>query len=87
MVTREIRDRAARLGLSAWVTYAIAATRDGRERMLELKCVGFSSADLALAEGETWSEVFDEAALVLSFGHIGSGPKESWRVQRASAGV
>jgi len=65
MVTREIRDRAARLGLSAWVTYAIAATRDGRERMLELKCVGFSSADLALAEGETWSEVFDEAARII----------------------
>jgi len=65
MVTREIHDRAARLGLSAWVTYGIAAGKPGRERMLELKCVGFSSADFALAEGETWNEVFEEAARII----------------------
>ena len=63
MVTREIHDWAARLGLSAWVTYGIAAGKAGR--MLELKCVGFSSADFALAEGETWDEVFDEVARII----------------------
>jgi len=63
MVTSEIHDRATRLGLSAWVTYGIATGKEGR--MLELKCVGFSSADFALAEGETWNEVFEEAARII----------------------
>jgi hypothetical protein len=65
MVTKEVQDQAARLGLSAWVVHAIGVGEGGREKMLELKCVGFSSAGFALAEGESWSEVFDQAARII----------------------
>jgi hypothetical protein len=65
MMLKEVRERAARLGLTAWVTYAIGVTEDGNQKTLELKCVGFSSADFVLGEGDTWDAAFDEAARII----------------------
>ena len=65
MVTKDVQDQAARLGLSAWVSHAIGVGEGGREKMQELMCVGFSSADFPLAEGESWSEAFDEAERII----------------------
>jgi hypothetical protein len=67
MKTREAQELAARLGLSAWVSQVVAAGDDGSEAVVELKCVGFSSADFPLAEGETWGQAFD-GALRIAFG-------------------
>ncbi len=53
MNEREAQERAALLGLSAWVTEVVAATTDGGVAQ-RLYHVGFESIDLALAEGETW---------------------------------
>jgi len=65
MTMEQVQERAMRLGLSAWVRQAIAASDQGHEGALELKCVGFASADFALAEGETWKQVFDEATRII----------------------
>ncbi len=53
MNEREAQERAALLGLSAWVTEVVAATTCGGVTQ-RLCHVGFKSIDLALAEGETW---------------------------------
>ena len=61
----QAQDQAMRLGLSAWVSQAVAVNGRMREEALELKCVGFASADFPLAEGGTWDEVFDEATRII----------------------
>jgi hypothetical protein len=56
-VTNDDADvRAAALGLSAWVTQAIAV--GPKSRVIDLYCVGFASIDLPLAEAESWDETF-----------------------------
>ena len=67
MKTREAQELAARLGLSAWVSQVVAAGEEGNEAVVELKCVGFSSADFPRAEAETWREAFD-GAFRIAFG-------------------
>jgi len=49
----EVQERAAMLGLSAWVTEVVAVTSSGTVTQ-RLYHVGFKSIDLVLAEGETW---------------------------------
>jgi len=46
-------ERAAMLGMSAWVTEVVAATTSGGVAQ-RLYHVGFKGIDLALGEGETW---------------------------------
>jgi hypothetical protein len=65
MKTREAQEQAARLGLGAWIAQAVAVGKDGSELLVERKCVGFQSADFALAEGETWGEVFAEVEHII----------------------
>jgi hypothetical protein len=64
MTDREAQDRATKLGLSAWVAEAVAVGRD-RSETVELRCVGFVSAGLAIAEAETWEEALDQAARII----------------------
>ena len=56
MTEKDAVKRAAALGLSAWVTQAIAVGR--KSRIVDLHCVGFASISLALVEAETWEEAF-----------------------------
>lgn len=56
MTEKDAMNRAAALGLSAWVSQAIAVGR--KSRTIELHCVGFASIRLPLAEAETWEEAF-----------------------------
>ncbi len=57
MTKKEAEDRATELGLSAWVTQAVAVGRTSRT--IDLFCVGFASIDLPLGEAESWEEAFD----------------------------
>jgi len=56
MTSKEARDRAEKLGLSAWVSQVVTAgeTSEGTGT----KCVGFASIEFPLAESETWEETF-----------------------------
>ena len=56
MTEKDAHARAAALGLSAWVTQAIAVSR--KSRPIDLYCVGFASIGLPLAEAESWEEAF-----------------------------
>ena len=59
MTSQEAHEAASKLGLSAWITRAAAV--GGASEIVEMKCVGFASADFALAEAETWTEALDQA--------------------------
>lgn len=63
MTFQEARERAARLGLSAWVEEAVAAGETSGA--IETKRVGFASADMVLAEGETWEEALRRATRII----------------------
>jgi hypothetical protein len=56
MTYKEAQERAAKLGLSAWVSQAVTA--GDASGGTETKCVGFSSIDFPLAESENWGETF-----------------------------
>ena len=63
MTEKEASARAAALGLSAWVTQAVAAGR--KSKVIDLYCVGFSSINLPLVEGMTWVEAFDTFSKII----------------------
>jgi len=64
MMTREqAQERAERLGLSTWVVQAIAV--GPKSRTVDVMCIGFASAEIPLAEGETWEEAFDEVTRII----------------------
>jgi len=66
MTMKEAMERAERLGLSAWVGKTVAVG-GGNAESAAVKCVGFSSIELVLGEGETWEEAFRRAtALIFS---------------------
>jgi hypothetical protein len=56
MTKRQADARARKLGLSAWVTEAIAVGRVSRT--VSIYCVGFASLGMAIAEAESWEEAF-----------------------------
>jgi hypothetical protein len=58
MTKREAEDRARKLGLSVWVTQAVAVGRVSRT--IDLYCVGFAALELAIAEAESWEEAFHD---------------------------
>jgi hypothetical protein len=64
MTAQQATDRAAQLGLSAWIaqTDLIGA---GSHETSTLKCVGFAELELALGEGETWEIAFTQAARLI----------------------
>jgi hypothetical protein len=64
MTMREAQDRANQLGLSAWIGEAVAISRESSE-IVEIMCVGFVSADLPIAEGESWEEALDKATRII----------------------
>jgi hypothetical protein len=64
MTMQEAQDRASRLGLSAWIGEAVAIGRDSSE-IVEIMCIGFVSADLAIAEGESWEEALQAATRII----------------------
>lgn len=64
MTTQEAQDRASRMGLSVWITEAVAVGKDS-SATVELMCVGFASAELAIAEAESWEEALDEATRII----------------------
>lgn len=51
---REAQQRAAKLGLSVWVVQPV--TPGGKEESPPLKCIGFASVGVPLAEATTWDE-------------------------------
>jgi hypothetical protein len=63
MTDLQARDCAAKLGLSTWVAEVIAVGR--RSETVELRCVGFASIGLAIAEAEGWEEALDRAAHII----------------------
>ena len=63
MTEKEASARAAALGLSAWVTQAVAAGR--KSKVIDLYCVGFSSIDLPLVEAATWEEAFEAFSKII----------------------
>ena len=60
MNDHDAEQRAARLGLSVWVTEVVAATMSGAVSQ-QLYHVGFKGIELPLAEGETWEGAFERA--------------------------
>lgn len=60
---KEAQARAARLGLSAWVVQPVASS--GRDETPALKCIGFASVGVPLAEGENWEEVLAKALRII----------------------
>ncbi len=56
MTRKEAEARARGLGLSVWVTEAVAVGRVSRT--ISLYCVGFASLELPIAEAESWEEAF-----------------------------
>ncbi len=63
MTIQEAQERAARLGLSAWMVQAVAVGE--KSHTVDLMCVGFASIELPLAEAETWEEALSETARVI----------------------
>lgn len=63
MKHREARERAARLGLSVWVLQPAAS--GGREETPPLKCIGFASVGVPIAEAETWDEALAKAIRII----------------------
>ncbi len=63
MTSQEARERAARMGLSAWTVQAVAV--GATSHTVDLMCVGFASIELPLAEAETWEEALARAARVI----------------------
>lgn len=57
MTRTEAEVRAAKMGLSVWVTQAIAV--GPRSRVVDVYCVGFASIDVTLGEAESWEEAFE----------------------------
>ena len=56
MTRREAEIRARKLGLSVWVTQAVAVGR--QSRTIDLYCVGFAALEIPIAEAESWEEAF-----------------------------
>lgn len=56
MTYNEAQERATKLGLSAWISQAVAAGHIADTT--GTKCVGYSSIDFPLAESENWVETF-----------------------------
>ena len=63
MTEKDAHARAAALGLSAWVTQAIAVGR--KSRPIDLYCVGFASIGLPLAEADSWEEAFHQLSDII----------------------
>ncbi len=63
MTDKEAREAATRLGLSAWIVEVIAV--GSSSTIVELKCVGFVSADFPIAEAETWEECLGRAMQII----------------------
>lgn len=63
MTVKEAQDRAAKLGLSAWVVQAVAAGEASEN--VPLKRVGFASIDFPLAEAETWEEALSRTIRII----------------------
>jgi hypothetical protein len=63
MTREQAKKRAALLGMSVWQTEAIQVGPDSAA--VDLMCVGFASLGLALAEGETWEEAFDQITRIV----------------------
>jgi hypothetical protein len=64
MTMQEAQERASRLGLSAWIGEAVVVGRESSE-IVEIMCIGFVSADLAIAEGESWEEALQAATRII----------------------
>jgi hypothetical protein len=63
MTVKEAQDRAAKLGLSAWVVQAVAAGEASEN--VPLKRVGFASIDFPLGEAETWEEALSRTIRII----------------------
>jgi len=63
MTNREAQERAARLGLSTWITNVVAAG-DSSET-ITMKRVGFQSIDFHLGEADSWDEAFRQATRII----------------------
>ena len=63
MTRQEAQERAKKLGLSTWVVEAIAV--GPKSTTVPVRCVGFASVGVAIAEGETWEEAFEKAMKII----------------------
>ena len=66
MTRQEAQTRAERLGLSTWVVEAIGV--GPKSKTVPVRCVGFASVGVAIAEGETWEEALEKTMKVI-FAH------------------
>jgi hypothetical protein len=64
MTNQQAQDRAAQMGMSAWIAEAIAVSQDKSE-VVEVKCVGFATAEVAIAQAPSWDEAFEEAVRII----------------------
>lgn len=64
MTNHEARDRAAMLGLSAWIEETVEVGQDTSE-ITERKCVGFLTANVAIARAETWDAALGQAMRII----------------------
>lgn len=64
MTIQEAQERASRLGLSVWIAQTVEVGKDSVENS-ELRCVGFVTADLAIAEAESWEEALEQATRII----------------------
>ena len=63
MTNQQAQDRAALMGMSAWIAEAIAVGQ--ASNLVEVKCVGFATAEVAIAQAPSWDEAFEEAVRII----------------------
>jgi hypothetical protein len=64
MTIEQAQNRAALLGLSAWIEEVIQVGHQGSEAV-EQKCVGFATAGVVIARAESWDAAFDQAVRII----------------------
>ena len=67
MTLKEARQRAERLGLSAWVVQFVPAggSVESANEATRVHRIGFSSLNFAIAQGSTWEEAWARATQVI----------------------
>ncbi|HEU4725042.1 MAG TPA: hypothetical protein VFU59_07065 [Candidatus Eisenbacteria bacterium] len=67
MTLKEARQRAQRLGLSAWVVQFVPAggSVESAKDATRVHRIGYSSLNFAIAEGTTWDEAWRRATQVI----------------------
>ena len=67
MTLHEARQRAKKLGLSAWVVQFVPAggTVETTKEVTRVHRIGFATLNFAIAEGSTWNEAWKRATRII----------------------